>query len=148
MSIAVWVALVAVALGGASTATQAPINARLATYVGDPVATAAISFLVGFLVLSVLALVRGGLPDWGELSQAPWWAWAGGALGAFYVWAALWSIGTLGAVTLVAAMIFGQLAAALVLDATGAFGLPLREISWTRVLAVAFVAAGLILSRL
>ena len=72
----------------------------------------------------------------------------GGALGAFYVWAALWSIGTLGAVTLVAAMIFGQLAAAFVLDATGAFGLPLREISWTRVLAVAFVAAGLILSRL
>jgi bacterial/archaeal transporter family-2 protein len=53
----------------------------------------------------------------------------------------------LGVVTMVAALILGQLLAALALDATGAFGLAVREISPTRVAAVALVAAGLVLSR-
>jgi transporter family-2 protein len=81
-------------------------------------------------------------------SAPPWWAWVGCALGAVYVWAAASSVGTLGVVTLVAALVFGQLAAALVLDATGAFGMAVREVSWTRIAAVGLVGAGLILSRL
>ena len=72
----------------------------------------------------------------------------GGVRGAFFVWASVGSVAKLGGVTLVAALIFGQLTAALILDATGAFGLDVRQISLTRVLAVICVAAGLILSRL
>ncbi len=143
----VWIALAAIALGGAAIAVQAPINARLSAHVGDPVAAAAISFLVGFLVLGGATLVRGSVPGLAQAAAVPWWAWIGGACGAFYVWAAIWSVGTLGVVTLVAALIFGQLAAALVVDAVGAFGLPVREISVTRLLAVLFVAVGLLLSR-
>ena len=45
-------------------------------------------------------------------------------------------------------MIFGQLAAALLLDATGAFGMPVHQISLTRLLAVLCVGVGLVLSRL
>jgi transporter family-2 protein len=141
-------ALLAVAIGGACISTQAPINARLAGHVGGPMIAAAVSFLVGFLVLGALTLARGGVPSMATAGAAPWWAWAGGALGAVYVWAAASSVGTLGVVTLVAALVFGQLAAALVLDATGAFGMAVREISWTRIAAVGLVAAGLILSRL
>ena len=147
MSGLVWAALAAIAIGGAAIATQAPINARLASHVGDPVAAAAISFLVGFLVLAAVTVLRGAVPDAEALSGAPWWAWIGGALGAIYVWAAVWSVGALGVVTMVAALIFGQLAAALVLDATGAFGLQVRDISLTRIAAVALVGAGLVLSR-
>ena len=121
MSISEILALVAIAAGGAAIATQAPINARLGTFVGDPVATAAISFFVGFLVLGGIALAKGAVPAPAALAGAPWWAWIGGALGAVYVWAAVWSVGVLGVVTMVAALIFGQLAAALVLDAVGAF---------------------------
>ena len=147
MQLSFILALVAVALGGAAIATQAPINGRLAGAVGDPVAAAAISFLVGFVVLAGVVALRGGVSRGGALS-APWWIWSGGALGAFYVWASVWSVATLGVVTLVAALIFGQLTAALILDATGAFGLDVRQISLTRVLAVSCVAAGLSLSRL
>jgi len=39
------------------------------------------------------------------------------------------------------------LAAALTIDAVGAFSLPVREIGWTRLAAVAMVAGGLVLSR-
>lgn len=144
----VLLALGAIALGGVCIAVQAPINARLAGHVGDPVAAAAISFLVGFLVLGALTVARGTVPGADAAASAPWWAWAGGALGAVYVWAAVWSVGALGVVTMVAALIFGQLVAALLLDATGAFGMAVREISPTRLGAVALVGAGLVLSRL
>ena len=141
-------ALIAIAVGGACISTQAPINARLGSHVGDPVVAAAISFIVGAIVLSLIVVLRGAVPSGGQMAAVPWWAWAGGALGAVYVWAAVWSVGTLGVLTMVAALIFGQLAAALVLDAVGAFGLQVREISWTRIAAVGLVAAGLVLSRL
>ncbi len=140
-------ALLAIAVGGACIATQAPINSRLGSHVGDPVAAAAISFIVGAIVLSLIVLARGAVPSGAQMAAAPWWAWVGGALGAIYVWAAVWAVGTLGVVTMVAALIFGQLAAALALDAIGAFGLQVREISWTRIAAVVMVAGGLVLSR-
>ena len=69
-------------------------------------------------------------------------------MGAIYVWALVWSVSTLGIVTLVAVLIFGQLTAAMILDALGAFGLAFREIRWPRILAIGFVAAGLVLSQL
>ena len=141
-------ALGAIALAGACISLQAPINARLAGHLGSALPAAAVSFGVGFLVLAALTLGRGGLPTLQTAGTAPWWAWVGGALGAVYVWAAAWSVGTLGVLTMVAALIFGQLAAALALDAIGAFGLAVREISWTRIAAVGFVALGLVLSRL
>ncbi len=140
--------LLVVAVGGVCTATQAPINSRLTAQIGDPVAAAAVSFGVGFLVLALITVLKGAVPAGPAMASAPWWVWTGGALGAFYVWTAVWSVGTLGVVTMVAAIIFGQLAAALILDATGAFGLIVKDISWTRIAAVAMVAGGLVLSRL
>lgn len=146
MTLGTVLALIAVLLGGMAIAVQAPINARLSGVTGDPVAAAAVSFLVGFLALAALTLIR-GLPALPSLSATPWWVWTGGAFGAFYVWATIWSVGTLGVVSLVAAVILGQLLAALTLDALGAFGMPVREISPARIAAVVLVAAGLVLSR-
>ncbi len=147
MSGAVMVALAFAFLGGVGIATQAPINAALAKTLGGNITAAAISFGVGFAILLVAALAREGLPETSAIRSAPWWAWIGGALGAIYVWAAISSVGTLGVVTLIAAVILGQLLAALVLDATGAFGLQVQEIGWTRIAAVLLVLCGLILSR-
>lgn len=142
------VPLLVIAIGGACSATQAPINNRLSAHVGDPVTAAAISFAVGFMVLAFIAVAKGGIPSGPDIVSAPWWAWIGGAFGAVFVWSAVWSVSSLGVVTLVAGLIFGQLAAAIALDAFGAFGLQVREIGWTRIAAVAMVAGGLVLSRL
>jgi transporter family-2 protein len=141
-------ALAAITLGGACAALQAPVNARLGGHLGDPVAAAAASFAVGFAVLAAVTILRGSVPGLAQAAAAPWWAWAGGALGAVYVWSAVWSVGTLGVLTMVAGLILGQLVAALAIDAVGAFGLQVREISWTRIAAVGFVGVGLLLSRL
>lgn len=141
-------AMLLVTLGGAGIAVQAPINARLALGVDSPVFAAAISFALGFVLLGAVIAIRGGVPDTSSLSALPWWVWTGGAFGAFYVAASAWSVPQIGVLTLVACLILGQMVAALVLDATGAFGLAVRDISPTRLLAVGFVIAGIVLSRL
>ncbi len=148
MSAGFLVALIGMIVAGAFVATQAPINARLAAALGDGLTAAAVSFAVGLAVLVPLALMRSGLPGAAMIAMTPWWAWIGGALGAFYVWMVILSVPILGVVTAMAAMILGQMAAALVLDASGAFGLAVQAVSWQRVLAVALVTAGVVLSRL
>lgn len=147
LSLGILAALAVIVLGGAAIAIQAPVNARLSRHVGDPVTAAAISFAVGFVALSLISASRGGLQGLVTARGVPWWAYCGGLLGAIYVWAAAWSVSHLGVVTLVAALILGQLLAALALDATGAFGLPVKDISLTRIAAVLLVTAGIVLSR-
>lgn len=145
-------AVLSVVAGGMAIATQAPINAMLNRTIADPILTACISFFVGFVALLVawgVSLVLREqsfvMPD---VSAAPAWIWIGGMLGTVYVLAALWSVPKLGVLTVVAAVVFGQLMASLVIDAIGAFGLQAKEISLTRVLAVVMVMGGLLLSRL
>ncbi len=49
-----------------------------------------ISFFVGTVALLVVALVlHESLPWLGVVSNAPWWVWTGGFLGAFYVLATI-----------------------------------------------------------
>ena len=82
-----------------------------------------------------------------SLPNVPWWALMGGVLGAIWVWAAIWSVPRLGVVTMIGAMILGQLLAAIVLDARGAFGMEARPVDLTRIMAIAMVAGGVVLSK-
>jgi bacterial/archaeal transporter family-2 protein len=134
-------------IGGIALAVQAPLNAALSRTIASPVAAAAVSFGGGFLILLILTLASAGAAPLLGLQKAPLWQWLGGGLGAFYVWAVVTAVPSLGVVTAIAALILGQVVTALVLDATGAFGLSVREIGWQRLLAVLLVASGLVLSR-
>jgi transporter family-2 protein len=71
---------------GAMLPFQFGINAQLAHWVGSPVRASLVSFVVGTLALLVVTLlfVR-GWPGSDRITGAPWWVWAGGLLGAFYV---------------------------------------------------------------
>ncbi len=136
-----------VVVAGMALSLQAPLNAALARVLGQPVAAAAVSFGVGFAVLVVISLVLGGPGPLLRLPTATWWQVTGGCLGAFYVWSVIWGVPSLGVVTTVAALILGQMIAALVLDATGLFGLPVTPINPARLAGAGLVAAGLVLSR-
>jgi len=139
--------LAGILLGGVFLSAQAPINAALARSLGDPLLAACISFGVGFLILGVISAFRGALPSGGAVAAAPWWAWLGGFLGAFYVAIVIWGVPQLGAVSTIAALVFGQVVAALVLDSIGAFGLPVQAISWQRIVAAGLILGGIVLSR-
>jgi bacterial/archaeal transporter family-2 protein len=147
MTLPIPLTILIVIAAGMALSTQAPLNASLARVLGQPVAAAAVSFGVGFAALVAVSLLLGGAAPLSKLSTATWWQLTGGFLGAFYVWAVIWGVPSLGVVTTVAALILGQMAAALVLDATGMFGLPINEIRPTRLMAAGLVAAGLVLSR-
>ncbi len=142
-----WWIVAAVVLGGTASAMQAPINAALARELGGTIPAVVVSFGVGFLVLLVVALVQGHGAAFLKLPQVPVWMLFGGCLGAWFVLSSVWGVSTLGVLTLAAALILGQMTAAMVIDATGALGVTAREITPTRIAAAGLVMAGLLLSR-
>jgi transporter family-2 protein len=106
-----------------------------------------VSFGVGFVVLLVIAFAQGQGAAFLKLPQVPAWTLIGGCLGAWYVLTSVWGVSQLGVVTLVAALILGQMTAAMAIDATGALGVTVREITPTRIASAGLVMAGLLLSR-
>ncbi|MEM1378966.1 MAG: DMT family transporter [Pseudomonadota bacterium] len=136
-----------VTIGGFLLAMQGPINASLGRTLSDPVAAAMISFGVGFIFLIGLTAARQGLPSGDVLTQVPWWAWTGGFIGAYYVFAILWAAPRVGVLTVASATVLGQLTAGLILDSVGAFGIPVQAITWQRIAGVGMVLGGLLLSR-
>lgn len=140
-------ALIFMAVAGVAIALQAPINSALGRSIDSSLAAAAISFGVGFAALLALVVLGGEAGAIARVATLPKWLLLGGALGAFYVWAALWSVPILGVLTTITVLILGQMVAALLLDYIGAFGLVARDLSPTRVVAALLVAGGVILSR-
>jgi len=139
--------MLAVVLGGAATALQAPTNAKMMGAVGSPVNAAFVSFAVGTAALGILALVFQVRPDLAASRALPWYAWVGGLYGAIFVVAAAWGVPRLGVATTIILMVAGQLLLSVVLDHFGAMGMPKQPISLGRVAGVGLVIAGVLLVR-
>ncbi len=134
------------ALVGLVLPLQAGINSQLRTHVGHPLWAALVSFGVGTLVLAaVLAITRVGWPAAGWVGRVLWWQWTGGLLGAMFVTSAVVLAPRLGAATLVAAVVAGQMVGSLVIDHYGIVGYPQHAMSVSGVLGVALVVAGVAL---
>ena len=143
-----WPFVVLAILAGIALPIQAAINAVLARGAGDPLWASVISFSVGLLVLLlVCVLFRAPWPVLAGLSALPWWAWIGGALGAVYVASSIIVIPKLGAATLVALIVAGQMLASLLLDHFGALGLPEQGINAWRILGASLLIGGVVLIR-
>jgi transporter family-2 protein len=128
---------------GFGLTVQVGMNSQLRRNLGSAYPAALVSLLVGTAALVALMLVtRTPLPSRDTLSSIPLWAWFGGILGAFYVTISTVVAGELGASSLLALTIAGQLAMALVVDHFGWLGLPENPITVTRLLGVALLGAG------
>lgn len=134
-----------IALAGAGLATQDALNAQLRSALKSPMLGACVSFIVGALALGLLTLLgvlgRGKV---GELAHTPWWVWAGGGLlGAFAVTAALIGIPKVSAGAVIAATVFGQLIAAVIIDHFGWLDVPQVRLNGWRIggALLLFVAA-------
>ncbi|WP_207264034.1 DMT family transporter [Desulfovibrio sp. Huiquan2017] len=141
-----WIYVLFALVAGALMPVQAGINLRLRGSLGDPVWAAAVSFGVGTLaLLTYLLVTRTPAPSLGMASTAPGWAWTGGALGAFFVLATIVLAGQLGATTMMAWLLAGQLMAALVLDHYGLVSYQVHTVSWPRIAGVCLLLAGAVL---
>jgi transporter family-2 protein len=142
-------ALVLVAmLVGLVLPVQAGVNAQLRLSLGHPITTAFVSFLIGTVALGLLLfLARVPLPGPRAAAPAPGWAWVGGLLGAGYIAAAVVLAPRLGAATLIASVVTGQMLGSLVLDHFGWVGFAQHPVSLPRLAGALLVVAGVALIR-
>lgn len=135
------------AIGGAAITVQAGLNGQVSRLLGHPLWATLVSLAVSVMsILPMLVIFRAGMPNLTAISGTPWWIWGGGALGAFFITAALIAAPQLGAVTFIAAVVTGQLIVSLILDQFAIAGFPERPISIYRVLGVCFVIAGVVMT--
>ena len=128
---------------GFGLTVQVAMNSQLRKFLQNANSAALVSFLVGSLALLALVVgTRAPLPARDTLAAVPVWAWFGGLLGAFYVASSTVIAAELGATTLLALALAGQLATALVIDHYGWLGMPVNPISLTRITGVLLLGAG------
>ncbi len=137
------------ALGaGISVAVQQVLNGGLRTALQSPAWAGFVSYLGGLLtMIVVLVVLREQLPSWKLVAATPWWAWSGGILGGVFILLVILLLPPLGAATLLALVVAGQMSAAVIMDHFGAFGLAQHPVSISRLAGVALVIAGVVLIR-
>ncbi|MDQ0232484.1 DMT family transporter [Metabacillus malikii] len=141
-----WILLILFAfIAGLVLPFQVSINAQLKNVVGNPVLAAAISFFIGFIVLSVATLFNQSWNMSKQIFSAPWWVWTGGLLGAFYVFATIFLIPRLGAATTIALVLAGQIVASIVIDHYGILQVTVHHITLPRAIGVILILTGVIL---
>ncbi len=139
--------LLAVLLG-AGLALQVAMNTRLRGFAAGPVGASLVSFAVGTLALAVVLLALRGPWPGQALGQAPYWAWAGGLMGALYVLGTVVIAPRVGPGPLLAAVVMGQMSCALLLEHFGALGTVHHPVNAVRILGVLLIVVGAALVRL
>ena len=139
------VAVAATVVAGGLIALQPAFNSELGKATGD-IPAATINFVAGTLTLVAIVLLIGQASRVTDASGVPWYyVVGGGVLGAIYVTTALLTVRELGAGGGTAATITGQLAASLVMDRFGLFGLTETPITAGKVVGVVLLLAGTLL---
>ena len=145
MNPALLIAIVLIA--GVATGFQSPTNALLTRTFGSPIGSALVSFAVGTLLLALAVLALGLRPNWTAARALPWYAYVGGAYGALFVSVAAYAAPRLGVGLTLIVLVTGQLAAALLIDHFGGFGLARHPLTLARAGGLALVIAGVVLVR-
>jgi transporter family-2 protein len=133
---------------GVSVALQQVLNANLRMQLGSPWWAAFVSYLVGMLVMLVVALTASG-PKLAisTTDGASWLAWTGGLFGAIFIGTAVLMVPSLGAATVLSLIVLGQMLGSLVFDHFGILGLHHQPISFIRLAGAACLVLGVILIR-
>jgi bacterial/archaeal transporter family-2 protein len=138
------IAALATVVVGSLIALQAPINSGLGKVTGT-LPAAAISFIVGTVLLLGIVLLSGEAGNLAKAGEVRWYYLIGGLLGAAYVTTVLLTVRTLGAGGVTAATVAGQLTMSVVIDRLGFLGLDETPITLTRVIGVVLLFAGTVL---
>lgn len=133
-------------VAGIGLSVQVICNAGLRKYVGNPVWAAALSFVVGLIVVTgYLVVSRAGMPNLSNTAAMPKWFWIGGALGAFYVLTAILVGPKLGSALMLSVVVSAQLITTLFLDHFGVGGMYQTPATPLRIVGVVVVILGVIL---
>ena len=142
-----WLLLAMALISGALMPLQAGINGLLAKEVSSALNAATISFIVGALALLVLALIQRESVSFETLKGLQWWHWAGGLLGAFFVFTAAFVAPRIGALLFMALVLLGQLSSAVFLDHQGWVGYKEIPINLGKVAGLMLILGGVCMIR-
>ncbi|WP_281177337.1 DMT family transporter [Luteipulveratus mongoliensis] len=129
---------------GCLLAGQQAVNGQVNRVTGQTMATTWQNFLVGLVVLAVIAAVQAISTNgsWDLPTGAPWWAWFGGILGIGVIGVMSWAVGEIGVLVFGLVSVAGQLLAALALDLADASTRDQVGLQLVLGLAITLVAAG------
>lgn len=132
---------------GIAMSVQAAVNSQLAHALGaNSVVAALVSFSCGTAVLLAVALAKGGVGALGAtlaaLPSQPAWKFAGGFLGAAFVFGTVFLAPRIGLLSLVVLVIAGQLLSSMAIDHFGLVDMATRKVSHVRMLGALVVVAG------
>ena len=133
-------------LVGALITIQTGSNARLKDAFGHPLPAVIASSLIGIVLLvAVVVATRMPVPSLERVASAPWTAWLGGILGAVYAVSVVVLARDLGAGTLMALVVTGQLLCSVLLDHFGVLGFEVRAAGIGRLVGCALLLSGVAL---
>lgn len=141
-----WIGFPFALLAGALVTVQAGSNSQLKQILGTPMPALLVNYVVGFTVVLGYALIaRVPWPAVDEIGAVPWWAWIGGLSGAAYGVAAILLASQLGAATLMALAVSGQLLISVAFDHFGWLGFNVHPAGWARLAGCALMVCGFVL---
>jgi bacterial/archaeal transporter family-2 protein len=134
---------------GVSVALQQVLNANLRNELGSPWWAGFVSYFVGMLAMLAVALTS-PTPRLANASAtaSSWLFWTGGLFGAAFIAIAIFMVPRLGAATVLALIVVGQMAGSLTFDHFGLFGVPQHPASPIRLIGTAFLMLGVVLIRM
>jgi transporter family-2 protein len=130
-------------LAGAALTTQSAVNSQLRTGLHSVMWAVLVSYLVGTLAAAlVLVSMQASWPTQVEVSAILWYQWTGGALGMVYIAAIVFSLQRVGAASLFALVVTGQLLTALLFDQLGLLGLTRSPLTASRLAGALLLVVG------
>jgi transporter family-2 protein len=139
-----------VVVAGVSVAFQQILNANLRVQLASPWWAGFMSYFVGMVGMLAVAWFAPGprltLAALGEPGSA-WIAWTGGLFGAFFIAVVILMVPRMGAATVLALIVVGQMLGSLAFDHFGLLGTPQHSISLVRVAGAGLLVAGVLLIR-
>ncbi|MBC7913969.1 MAG: DMT family transporter [Pyrinomonadaceae bacterium] len=134
-------------VGGIFLAIQASLNANLGVLLKKPLlASVAQSVTSTFFALLMVALTLKALPSPATIKQVPFYLWfTGGLFSVLGVSLYYFTIPKLGLSTMISLGLSGQLIFAVVAGHYGWLGLPTEQLTFKRLMGVAFMLGGIIL---
>jgi len=134
---------------GVSFVFQQAVNSNLRMDIESPWWAGFVSYAGGTLAMLVMSvLLRENLPSIDMVQRSNWLSWTGGIFGAVYIAISILLLPRLGAATVIALLVSGQMIGAMAFDQYGLLGVPPHELSAPRIIGAALLVAGVVLIRL
>jgi transporter family-2 protein len=131
---------------GAFITIQAGSNSQLKKTFGVPMPAVIVNYLVGLACIIFYTFIkRDPVPTLARTTAVPCWGWMGGGFGAVYGVAAVILASQMGAATLMALVVTGQLICSVLLDHFGWMGFEVHSASLWRICGCALMVTGFVL---